>query len=270
MLPYDMHIHSNVSPDCYTPMADSIQRALSIGLKGICFTDHLNLIHPDSIGKPDPNCYEEWEVSYKEIENARNTWGDRLDILHGMELAELSLVPDQAAACAKAPDIDYLLGAVHAVKDHADFYYMTFPDQAFCHTITTLYLDENIRMAKLNLLDAIAHIGYPQRYMIRQGLSINIMDYEEQLRELFTIMIQTGQGLELNTSGLRQGAESFPTLPALKLYKALGGEIITIGSDAHRVGDIASSFKEAKEFLCETGFSHFTIFRQRKPEFIKL
>ena len=272
MLSYDMHVHSNVSLDSNTPMADSIERALSLGLKGICFTDHLNLVYPEFTDKPDPNCYAEWAVSYKEIEKVRNLWGDQFDILHGMELAEITLDQNHAIECAKAPGIDYLLGASHTAKGHADFYYMTFPDQAFCHRITALYLDENIRLAKFNMADAIAHIGYPQRYMARQGFSIDLMDYEEQLRELFTIMVHTGQALELNTSGLRQEGfgQSFPNLPALKLYKALGGEMVTIGSDAHRAGDVASKFKEAGEFLCEAGFSHFTIFRQRKPEFIKL
>ena len=268
---YDMHVHSNVSLDCVAPMADTAKIALSKGLKGLCFTDHLNLIHPETVDTPDPNCYTNWQKGYSEIEKTRAAWGDQLEILHGMELAEITLDLEQAKECAKAPGIDFLLGAAHTAKGCTDFFYVTFPDQAFCQAVIDSYLDGNIRLASLNMVDTIAHIGYPQRYMVRQGFSIRLMDYEEKLRHLLTIMIQTGQGLELNSSGLRQGAgETFPPLPALKLYRDLGGEIVTIGSDAHRGQDVAANFKDVKELLHEAGFSHYTIFRQRKPVFIAL
>ena len=46
-----------------------------------------------------------------------------------------------------------------------------------------------------------------------------------------------------------------------------GGEIITIGSDAHIPKNIATDFKE---ILIECGFRYYTIFEHRKPRFEKL
>ena len=270
-MPYDLHVHSTVSSDSRATMEEAVQRAISQGLAGICFTDHLNLILPETADQQDPHGYDDWSRGYAEIEKMRAAWGDKLEILHGMELAEITLDLERAKKYAQAPGIDYLLGAAHMARGYPDFYWMTFPDQAFCQTIMGLYLDENIRLAELNMVDAIAHVGYPQRYMGHQGLFVPLMDFEEKLRQLFTIMAQTGQALELNTSGLRQGADmTFPNLPALKLFRACGGELVTIGSDAHRVTDVGSHLKEAGELLREAGFSHFTIFRQRKPVFIAL
>ena len=268
---YDLHVHSNVSDDCTAPMEESVQRAIALGLDGLCFTDHLNLIIPQTSDQPDPNGFLDWQKSYEKIQKVRESYGSRLEILHGMELAELTLDEERGRSFLTAPGIDYLLCAAHMARGFPDFYWMTFPDLAFCKHIMALYLDENIRLAKLQLADVLAHIGYPNRYMIHQGFSVDIMDYEGQLRQLFTLMVQSGQGLELNTSGLRQGADmTFPHLPALKLYRACGGEIVTIGSDAHKAKDVGSHIKDGEELLRQAGFRYTTIFRQRKPHFIKL
>ena len=270
-MPYDLHIHSTVSSDSKTTMEAAVKKALSLGLTGLSFTDHLNLILPETKDVPDPHGYASWSKGYEEIREIRAAWGGQLDILHGMELAEITMDLERAKCYARAPDIDYLLGAVHMVRGYPDFYWMTFPDLPFCKTIMGLYLDESIRLAELNMVDAHAHIGYPQRYMAYQGIFLSLADYEEQLRHLFTRMAETGQALELNTSGLRQGTETtFPDLDALKLYRSCGGEMVTIGSDAHRVEHVASHLNEAKDLLQAAGFSHCTIFRQRKPVFIPL
>ena len=47
----------------------------------------------------------------------------------------------------------------------------------------------------------------------------------------------------------------------------MGGEIITIGSDAHTPEGIANGFNRAAEVLSECGFKYYTIFENRLPEF---
>ena len=39
---YDCHLHSSFSADSETPAEAMIQRAISIGLSGMCFTEHLD------------------------------------------------------------------------------------------------------------------------------------------------------------------------------------------------------------------------------------
>ena len=54
------------------------------------------------------------------------------------------------------------------------------------------------------------------------------------------------------------------------MYKELGGEIITIGADSHKVDDVGRLVEAANKLLIETGFKYSTVFRKRKPEFITL
>jgi len=252
-------------------MEDMLQAAVEQGLAGICFTDHCDLIHFEQPGVRVENCYELWARGYEEIEKVRAAWGDKLEILQGMELSEI--VQDQERACeiAKAPGLDYLLGAVHAVTDVKDFAFLDYQDHGINQALMERYFDENIRMAEINLMDAVAHVGYPNRYIFDQGQRrIDPMEYGDKLSRLFQILIQNGKGIEVNTSGLRQGIGSFPNLAVLKRYRELGGEIVTTGSDAHRAQDVGSHLQEAQELLLAAGFRYMTVFRQRKPHFIKL
>ena len=61
-----------------------------------------------------------------------------------------------------------------------------------------------------------------------------------------------------------------PNPEIIKRYKEFGGEIITVGSDAHTPEYIASNFDIAKDILLDCGFRYYTIFKSRKPEFLKL
>ena len=45
------------------------------------------------------------------------------------------------------------------------------------------------------------------------------------------------------------------------------GEIVTLGSDAHRPGDVGCFIRQRQELLRECGFRYFTTFEQGKPRF---
>ena len=85
-----------------------------------------------------------------------------------------------------------------------------------------------------------------------------------QLRQLFRTLIQSGRGIELNTT---QGNTIGEWTPVLKLYRDCGGEIITIGSDAHRPEYIGAGFSDACKLLQSLGFRRYCTYRNRKPEF---
>lgn len=84
-------------------------------------------------------------------------------------------------------------------------------------------------------------------------------------------IIEQGKGIEINTAGLKYGMpEPNPCLDIVKMYHDLGGEIITVGSDAHEVKYFAYRFDVVAEMLKNAGFNYYTIFNERKPEFIRL
>ena len=68
--------------------------------------------------------------------------------------------------------------------------------------------------------------------------------YEPLLRAL----VETGTGLEVNASGLRQGPrETYPPPWAVARFRELGGTVVTAGSDAHAASHFAFGLARAYE-----------------------
>ena len=79
-------------------------------------------------------------------------------------------------------------------------------------------------------------------------------------------LVRKGIALELNTRGTydwqhRVGPEDW----VLRRYRELGGEYVTIGSDAHTAAAVGAGFAEATEALRRCGFSAYTVYRERRP-----
>ena len=56
----------------------------------------------------------------------------------------------------------------------------------------------------------------------------------------------------------------------LKLWRECGGEILTVGSDAHNTADLGAGIREGMELARECGFRYIAYFRERKPQFVSL
>ena len=85
------------------------------------------------------------------------------------------------------------------------------------------------------------------------------------------MIIENGKVIELNTAGLKYGMSDPNTHhEIIKRYMELGGEIITIGSDGHCPKHMAYDFYKLPDFLSNLGIRYYTVFRDKKPEFIKL
>jgi histidinol-phosphatase (PHP family) len=123
----------------------------------------------------------------------------------------------------------------------------------------------------MGTFDVLGHVGYTSRYMFKAGFKTSLLPYRDMLEELFKIVIQSGKGIELNTAGLRNPVGEFaPTPEILALYRSLGGEILTVGSDAHFPEHTGNGVREAYELIRQCGFKYITVFRRHTPEFITL
>ena len=71
-----------------------------------------------------------------------------------------------------------------------------------------------------------------------------------------------GIGIELNTN---RGNTPLPDEKWLRLYRSLGGEIVTLGTDAHTPGFVGCAVREGQALLRACGFRRFAAFRQGKP-----
>ena len=269
MMLSDYHIHSRVSPDARDSMTDMAEASFKAGVSRLCFTDHVDLdMH--STGKPDPSCFSGWPEMLEQYRDAREAL-PYSDIRLGIEFGEFNHDTDAAAEIAGTGELDFILGSLHNLRDTADFYSMPYTDAAQCGMLYERYLDELIEMADMPYFDVMAHIGYPVRYMLNAGFDIKpeISFFGDRLELLLRKLISAGKGIECNCSGYRSAGirGPIPSPDILKMYRRLGGEIVTVGTDAHRTADAGVKLREGYDLLKHLGFRYITGFSGRKPEF---
>jgi histidinol-phosphatase (PHP family) len=81
--------------------------------------------------------------------------------------------------------------------------------------------------------------------------------------------VSKGKGLEMNTSGVDRCGNFLPTADIVRRFRELGGEIVTIGSDAHAAKRVGQYAFDACEILRDI-FGYVCTFEDRKPIFHKL
>jgi len=133
------------------------------------------------------------------------------------------------------------------------------------------YFEDLLRAAQSGLGDVLGHLDLVKRYGTRHYGRFEPTAFEEEIRAVLRAAIETGTGLELNTSGLRQSpGEPYPSLTVLEWYRALGGELLTIGSDAHRAEDLGAGLDEALALARQAGFRALATFERRQVCWIEL
>ena len=168
-------------------------------------------------------------------------------------------------------DFDFIIGSSH-ICNRKDPYYPEFfegrsEDEAHQEYFESIL--ENI--AAFDEMDVYGHIDYVVRYGPNQNRQYSYGRYKEILDEILRTLIRKNVGIELNTGGYHYGlGEPNPCVNIIRRYRELGGEIITIGADAHTPDKIGYAFDKAADVLRECGFSYYAVFKNRRPVFHKL
>ena len=267
---WDTHMHCHFSGDCESTPQSMVQAAISKGLAGICFTDHMDYDYPQN--PQDPVVFEFDPCEYdRAMRSLQQDYKGRLHILHGIELGLQPHLAAQHAQISSRYPFDFIIGSSHVVHGYDPYYPAFYEDR----TETECYLEyfesilENI--AAFDGFDVYGHIDYVVRYGPNRNADYSYRKYSEVIDEILKLLIRKGKGIEINTGGFKYGlGHPNPTEEVIARYHELGGEIITIGADAHRPEHVAYDFGKVPQILRAAGFSYYTVFRERKPEFLKL
>ncbi|MCL2638145.1 MAG: histidinol-phosphatase HisJ family protein [Oscillospiraceae bacterium] len=265
----DTHVHSNFSFDGEHSPREMIEKAIELGLYALTFTDHIDVSNYYS------SYYKQSELmplGAAEIPPLIEEYADRIRIGFGAELGQFMHEPALAEKLIADFGFDFVIGSIHEVREHEDFYYLDYHSQDI-PKLLRLYFAEMLETAQHADVDVLGHLTYFLRYITgRDGIAVDLTEYTENIREIFKAAVGRGIGLEINTGGLRkQGyGRADPGLEHVKMFKEAGGEIITIGSDAHRTSDLAADFREGAEIAKAAGFRRIAYFEKRKPVFVDI
>lgn len=263
----DYHLHTLISSDSPATLEQQARSAIRAGLQEICVTDHWNLL--DQMAQPLPHT-RDWTESIAQIHQVRQLLGPELSIRLGIEVGNGEIDPDgiREGLTQAGEELDFVIGSLHNTSlafGGLGIYSAARRCQHAEEGIALLddYVDTLNALAATDTFDVLGHVVYPLRYLPAQW-QLTLDPYEEQLRCLFRTIVESGRGIEFNTT---QGSTIEEWTPVLKLYRDCGGEILTIGSDAHRPEHIGAGFADACGLLKALGFRWNCTYRNRKPEF---
>lgn len=258
---YDFHMHSHFSEDCSIPMEDMVKGAIEKGLKTICFTDHIDYDYPDDDFTFGIDL-DEYDLTIKALQEK---YANHIRILKGIEIGVQPHVLHRYETLMDEVDFDFIICSMHATDKKGlhdgDFFAGKTSDEAY-----EIYYEELLYCVKnFKRFNVLGHLDLVKRYTINNEAQ---NPFHEVISEIFKEIIPAGQGIEINTSGKRYGMDhAMPSQDILKLYKDHGGEIITLGSDAHRPEDLGFDFKDSLQLLDSIGFKYVTTFEKQEPTF---
>lgn len=264
---WDQHMHCNFSGDSDALPEDMIKAGIAHGLSGICFTDHLDYDYPE-----EPNIFLlDFDNYFKVLSDLREKYADKISVNIGIELGLQPQAAGQNLAVTEKYPFDFIIGSSHVVN-HMDPYYPEFfagrgEDAAYMEYFESVL--ENINSGVD--FDVYGHIDYVVRYGPNKNAFYTYEKFKDIIDEILTQLISKGKGIEVNTGGFKYGlGHPNPTEDIIKRYHELGGEIITMGADAHVPEYVAYEFDKTAQIIKNCGFKCYTVFKNRKAEFIPL
>lgn len=261
----DFHVHTCMSFDSQADIAQVIEQAIHLGMPYLCITDHHDIDYEEGQFLLDAETY------YNTLQQYQKDYKDRIQLLIGVELGLQPHIKKEADAFLASVPFDFVIGSSHVING-IDPYYPHIWEKHSTEEVMTMYF-ENIleNLSVHDNFDVYGHIDYAIRYASEKDKNYSYEKYQWILDKILKKLISLGKGIEINTGGLRNGLRSTnPCFEIVKQYRTFGGEIITIGSDAHIPGDIGADFSTARQFLLDSGFKKYYIFRNRTPYAIPL
>lgn len=263
----DCHTHSKWSFDGCEAIDDMCEQAIKLGISVLTVTDHCEV---NGWNTPEDSEFGDFSKlipeSIKHLKESQIKYTGKLKLLRGIELGQAVQDLKSADIALSLDNFDFVLASVHNVRNERDFYWLEYTPESAKELLYT-YFNEILEVVRWNKFDSLSHLTYPLRYITGvHKINIDINEYLPIIDEIFNELIKNGKALEVNSSGLRQ--EIGVTMPdkfLLTRYYSLGGRLITIGSDAHKVADLGKGINETLYLLKKIGFNNYYYFEKHNP-----
>lgn len=258
-----MHTHTCFSHDSQADPEEVCKEGIRQGLFGLAFTDHLDCEYYEN-----PATETNIDLSFEKAKNLRGRFRGNIMINAGAELGDALFCPALAEKMTKKHDWDVILLSVHAVrmKGHdIPFSQIDFGRESdgFINDYLTYYFNDLLETVNTFDYDVLSHLTVPLRYIVKKyGRNADVKKYYPVIREILKKVVSDGKTLEINTSGY---PFLMPDGEILSLYRELGGEKITIGSDAHVPQNVSFGLRETAEYLYNNGFDRLIYYHKRTP-----
>ncbi len=189
---------------------------------------------------------------------------EQTDLRLGIEADFVAGAEDRMANLLEARDFDYVIGAVHFLRDHA----VDMDDHSVweaghsAEEIWRRYFQTLGEAARSGLFDVLAHPDLVKVWGRERPLP------EGDLRRYYELAIEgiaeSGIAVEVSTAGLRKRAQELYPAPAFLHMCLEVGAPVSLSSDAHRPEDVGADYDRALELLEALGVGELCVFERRE------
>ncbi len=254
----DYHLHTLFCNHAAPSMERYIQSAIDLGLREICFLDHLTIRKAESGRSMTPSevpCY------FFAVQVLKQKYRNKIIVKAGLEIdfnpAHIDFLQDIIGTFA----FDVIAAALHFpagldIVSHRSAWHHGEKD---VDEIYGLYFDHLKKMLDYCYFDVICHIDLIKKFGQTPSRS-----FEKEFDEILSIIKDKDVTIEVNTSGYDHPVgDIYPSLEILKKCHELGIRI-TLGSDAHHPANVGNHFERVVPTLLSVGYRKLTAFTKRK------
>jgi len=260
---FDFHMHSRISFDSDADPLTMALTAKAVGMKEICFTDHLDY-DPLTLNQALQFDTQEYNSAYDDLEVPG------LQICKGMEFG---MLPDNRQTLAQdlqRRHFDFVIGSVHFVEG-IDIYYPEAWEGKTVDQAERRYLEEVLACVQhhddFDVLGHLTYISKAQSNPLKRPVVYE--NYRELVDEIFCTLIAKDKGIEVNTGAVDINGLYQPEREFVLRFKELGGKFVTVGSDAHNDKRPGQYCMEAAKMVQDI-FGYVCTYHDRTPVFHKI
>lgn len=267
----DFHMHTEFSGDSSTPVRDMLDAAIARGMESVCITDHIDEDYPeDSETGKNPFLFDIGRY-FQNLEEIRKEYAGRLDVRIGVELGLQPHLGERYRALTREKPFDFVIGSLHVIHGMDPYDGIIFRGRSDREVYREAFQATLENLEQITDFDVLGHIDYVVRYGRNRAQEYSYRTFSDEIDSILKKVINMGKGIEMNMGGFKYGLGFCNPHPdVIRRYRELGGEIITVGADAHRPEHVAYEFEKAGDILKNCGFRYYAEYRERKPVFKQL
>lgn len=260
---FDYHLHCKLSFDTNEEPANIVSAAEKAGLSEICFTDHYDF---NDVVLEDYNTFSAQD--YQNVLTGLHS--DTVKIRYGVEAGLTHWNQTEIKALTKMHDFDFVIGSVHFVGGYDPYVKEFWEQNDFDAAFEKYFLQVKKCVDLHENFDVLGHLNYIYKSPnIPAKKVVHYSDFADICDEIMKTLVHKGLGMEINTSGVAAIGDCLPSIDFMKRFRDLGGEIVTVGSDAHNTARVGQHIDQALQIAKEV-FGYVCTFEKRKPIFHKL
>ncbi len=252
-------------------MEEMIQAAINKGLKEICFTEHQDFDFVYEENEPKDLFEVNTDQYLYDLIKLKNKYQGKIDVSFGIEIGVQTQLARRLVAYTKNNTFDFIIASSHLANGKDPYLKSYFEGRTEKEAYHEYFQYEAECIKTFRNFDSYGHLDYVLRYGPNTNKEFTMAAYGDDIDTILKLLIDNDKALEVTTRGFQYGMNGpHPSVDILKRYKELGGELITIGSDAHTIDRVGADFDKAEEILKSLGFKYYVVYKQRLAEIFSI